>query len=92
MRKETGIEFLADIFDNDDFSRPDLFGIARQRQLGSMDEFSQWLHEKGWSKNNTTSLWYHPDSLYQDYKFSEVYQRFLAEKIHREGEEESLPF
>jgi len=46
----------------------------------SMDEFSQWIHDNKWSKNNNNALWFHYKKMYENLKFSEVYQLFLEDK------------
>ena len=81
MRKETGIEYLADIYDDVDFARPDVFRTAYFKQLESIDEFSLWLVNEDWMPNYGSGLnrgkWERVgDDLYT---MSELYQIFLKE-------------
>ena len=48
--------------------------------LELLDEFSQWLGDNGWSKNNNDALWYHHKKIYEEFKLSYVYQLFLESK------------
>ena len=79
VRKETGIEYLKEIYKND-FRHPLVFDSAELKQLNIMDEFSQWLHDNQWEINHTEATWFHYKNLNKDYKFSEVYQLFLKSR------------
>jgi len=81
MRKETGIEYLADIYDDEDFARPDVFRTAYFKQLDSIDEFSLWLVNEDWMPNYGSGLdkgkW---ERVGDDLKtMSELYQIFLEQ-------------
>lgn len=81
MRKETGIEYLADIYDDEDFACPDVFRTAYFKQLDSIDEFSLWLVNEDWMPNYGSGLnrgkW---ERLGDDLKtMSELYQIFLEQ-------------
>lgn len=81
MRKETGIEYLADIYDDEDFARPDVFRTAYYKQLDSIDEFSLWLVNEDWMPNYGSGLdrgkW---ERMGDDLKtMSELYQIFLEQ-------------
>ena len=81
MRKETGIEYLADIYDDVDFARPDVFRTAYFKQLESIDEFSLWLVIEDWMPNYGSGLdrgkW---ERVGDDLKtMSELYQIFLEQ-------------
>ena len=81
MRKETGIEYLADIYDDVDFARPDVFRTAYFKQLESIDEFSLWLVNEDWMPNYGSGLdkgkW---ERVGDDLKtMSELYQIFLEQ-------------
>ena len=78
MRKETGIEYLMECIT--DSKNPKIYEIAQQKQMDVMNEFSQWIHDNEWSKNNNSALWFHYKKMYEDFEFSEVYQLFLTSK------------
>lgn len=82
MRKETGIEFLMECIT--DSSNPKIYEIAQQKQMDVMNDFSQWIHDNQWSKNNNNALWFHYKKMYDDFEFSEVYQLFLTSKKQAE--------
>jgi hypothetical protein len=45
-----------------------------------MNEFSEWIHDNKWSKNNNNTLWFHYKNIYENFKFSELFQMFLKSK------------
>jgi hypothetical protein len=83
MKKETmmtnkGIDFY--IKEMNESKKSPLFKALQNIDIEIMDEFSQWIHDNKWSKNNNNALWFHYKKMYENLKFSEVYQLFLEDK------------
>ena len=83
MKKETmmtnkGIDFY--IKEMNESKKSPLFKALQKIDIEIMDEFSQWIHDNKWSKNNNNALWFHYKKMYENLKFSEVYQLFLEDK------------
>jgi hypothetical protein len=83
MKKETmmtnkGIDFY--IKEMNESKKSPLFKALQKIDIEIMDEFSQWIHDNKWSKNNNNALWFHYKNMYENLKFSEVYQLFLEDK------------
>ena len=75
MRKETGIEYLSEIYKND-FRHPLVFDSAELKQLNIMDDFSNWIVLNECKLNYGTGKWEKSNNLYH-YTMSEIYQQFL---------------
>lgn len=77
LRKETGIEYLKEVYKND-FRNPLVFDSAELKQLNIMDNFSQWLVKEKYILNYLNGKWQKPAD--EQRKMSELYQIFLKSK------------
>jgi len=78
MKKETGIEYLKEVYKND-FRHPLVFDSAELKQIDFMQDFSKWLLSNGWEFDYSEKLWINHENFNQ-YSFSEVYQMFLKSR------------
>jgi len=77
--KQTGIEFLRDYYKND-YGKPDLFDKAEEKQLITINEFSQWIFRKNYRMSHYNSFWYKENNLTEPNELSELYQKFIQSR------------